>query len=40
MPVLQWQVLRPQLRVYTNFAAPWEAIPDDGLPRYEEGRPR
>ncbi len=28
--------LRPQYRQFVAYAAPWEAIPDDGLPRYDE----
>ena len=32
--------LRPQLRQYVEYAAEWEPLPDDGLPCYEEGRPR
>ncbi|HEX2086106.1 MAG TPA: GFA family protein, partial [Solirubrobacteraceae bacterium] len=32
--------LRPQWRAFTNYAAPWEPIPDDGLRRYPEARPR
>jgi hypothetical protein len=28
--------VRPSLRVFVAYAAPWEPIPDDGLPRYEE----
>jgi hypothetical protein len=32
--------VRPSWRTYVAYAAPWEAIPDDGLERYEEGRPR
>jgi hypothetical protein len=31
--------VRPQLRQFVAYAAPWEAIPDDGLPRYDERRP-
>ena len=31
--------IRPQWRQFTTYAAAWEAIPDDGLPRYPEGRP-
>ena len=31
--------IRPQSRAFVAYAAPWEAIPDDGLPRYEEARP-
>jgi len=32
--------IRPQWHQYVAYAAPWEPIPDDGLPRYPEGRPR
>ncbi len=32
--------VRPSWRTYAAYAAPWEPIPDDGLERYEEGRPR
>jgi hypothetical protein len=28
--------IRPQYRQFVTFAAAWEPIPDDGLPRYEE----
>ena len=28
--------LRPLYRQFVAYAAPWEAIPDDGLPRYDE----
>ncbi|MGH3003824.1 MAG: GFA family protein [Gaiellaceae bacterium] len=31
--------IRPQHRQFVAYAAAWEAIPDDGLPRYAEGRP-
>jgi hypothetical protein len=31
--------IRPQWRQFVAYAAPWEAIPDDGLPRYDEGKP-
>ncbi len=31
--------VRPSSRQYVAYAAGWEQIPDDGLPRYEEGRP-
>ena len=31
--------IRPEVRTYVAYAAPWESIPDDGLPRYDEGRP-
>jgi|SRR5581483_551523 len=30
--------IRPQWRQYVAYAASWEPIPDDGLPRYPEGR--
>ena len=26
--------IRPQYRQFVDFAAPWEPIPEDGLPRY------
>lgn len=32
--------IRPAWRQFVAYAAPWEPIPDDGLPRYPEGRPR
>jgi hypothetical protein len=32
--------VRPQWRTYVSYAAPWEAIPDDGLERYPESKPR
>ena len=32
--------VRAQWRQYVAYAAPFEPIPDDGLPRYPEGRPR
>jgi hypothetical protein len=32
--------VRPQWRAFVAYAAPWEPIPDDGLPRSGEGRPR
>jgi hypothetical protein len=28
--------IRPQLRQFTAYAASWEPIPEDGLPRYRE----
>jgi hypothetical protein len=28
--------IRPSLRQFVAYAAPWEPIPDDGLPRYDE----
>ena len=31
--------VRPSWRAYVAYAASWEPIPDDGLPRYEEGAP-
>jgi len=31
--------VRPSVRQYVAYAAPWESIPDDGLPRYPEARP-
>jgi hypothetical protein len=31
--------IRPQWRQYVAYAATWEDIPDDGLPRYDEGKP-
>jgi hypothetical protein len=31
--------IRPSVRQYTAYAALWEPIPDDGLPRYPEARP-
>jgi hypothetical protein len=32
--------VRPTYRQFTASAAPWEPIPDDGLPRYPEGIPK
>jgi hypothetical protein len=31
--------LRMEWRQYLNYAATWEPIPDDGVPRYPEARP-
>jgi hypothetical protein len=31
--------IRPSYRQYVAYAAAWEPIPDDGLPRYPERRP-
>jgi hypothetical protein len=31
--------VRPSLRQFVAYAAPWEPIPDDGLPRYAERMP-
>ena len=30
--------IRPQWHQYVAYAAPWEEIPDDGLPRYPEAK--
>jgi hypothetical protein len=32
--------IRPTYRQFVAFAAPWEPIPDDGLERFPESRPR
>jgi hypothetical protein len=32
--------VRPSWRTYVSYAAAWEPIPDDGLERHAEGRPR
>ena len=32
--------VRPSSRQYVAYAASWDTIPDDGLPRYDESRPR
>jgi hypothetical protein len=32
--------VRPSWRTFVAYAAPWEPVPDDGLLRYEEARPR
>jgi hypothetical protein len=31
--------VRPSMRQFVAYAASWEEIPDDGLPRYPERRP-
>jgi len=31
--------IRPQYRQFVAYAAPWEPLPDDGLPRYPERAP-
>jgi hypothetical protein len=31
--------IRPGMRQFVAYAAPWEAIPDDGLPRHPERAP-
>jgi hypothetical protein len=32
--------VRPSWRAFVAYAAPWEPIPDDGLTRYAEAKPR
>jgi hypothetical protein len=32
--------VRPSFRAFVAYAAPWEPIPDDGLERYDERKPR
>ena len=32
--------IRPSYRQFVAYAAAWEPLPDDGLPRYPERRPR
>lgn len=31
--------IRPSYRQFVAYGAPWEPIPDDGLPRFDESRP-
>jgi hypothetical protein len=31
--------IRPSFRQFVAYAAPWDPIPDDGLPRFPERRP-
>jgi len=31
--------IRPSAHIFATYAASWEPIPDDGLPRYPEARP-
>ena len=31
--------VRPSAHQFVAYAAPWQAIPDDGLPRFDERRP-
>ena len=31
--------VRPEYRQFVAYAAPWEPLPDDGLPRYPENAP-
>jgi hypothetical protein len=33
------QGVRPSYRQFVAYAAPWEPLPDDGLPRFPERRP-
>jgi hypothetical protein len=32
--------IRPQWRTFVDYACAWEPIPEDGLERYAEGKPR
>lgn len=32
--------IRPSCHQFVAYAAVWDTMPDDGLPRYPEGRPR
>jgi hypothetical protein len=32
--------VRPSYHQFVAYAAPWQPLPDDGLPRYPEGRPK
>jgi len=32
--------LRPSWRTFVAYAAPWEAIPEDGLERFPEAKSR
>jgi hypothetical protein len=32
--------IRPTWRSFVAYAAPWEPIPEDGLERFSEGKPR
>jgi hypothetical protein len=32
--------IRPEWHTWVSSAPDWEAIPDDGLPRFEQGRSR
>jgi hypothetical protein len=32
--------IRPQVHTFVDSKAPWEEIPDDGLPRFPEAAPR
>ena len=31
--------VRPAFHQYVAYAAPWDPLPDDGLPRFDEGAP-
>jgi hypothetical protein len=31
--------IRPEAHIYVRSVAPWETLPDDGLPRFEGPRP-
>ena len=31
--------VRPSAHQFVAYAAPWEPLPDDGLPRYDERMP-
>jgi hypothetical protein len=31
--------LTPEMHIWVRSVAPWETLPDDGLPRYDEGAP-
>ncbi|HEU0304826.1 MAG TPA: GFA family protein [Gaiellaceae bacterium] len=30
---------KPEMHIWVRSVAPWETLPDDGLPRYDEGAP-
>jgi len=32
--------IRPQYHCFVDSRAPWDELPDDGLPRYPEGPPQ
>jgi hypothetical protein len=31
--------IAPEMHIYVRSVAPWETLPDDGLPHYDEGAP-
>ena len=31
--------IRPQYHTFVGSRAPWDELPDDGLPRYEDAKP-